>query len=102
LDHPVDMSFHVRLYLDLAPEINTFSDDVLDGLKRPRKTIPSKYFYDGRGSQLFDEICELDEYYLTRTEMSILQENMDAIVHRLGESAILVEYGSGSSLKTRM
>lgn len=96
------MSFHVRLYLDLAPEINTFSDDILDGLKRPRKTIPSKYFYDGRGSQLFDEICELDEYYLTRTEMSILQENMDAIVHRLGESAILVEYGSGSSLKTRM
>ncbi|MEQ9105402.1 MAG: L-histidine N(alpha)-methyltransferase [Rhodothermales bacterium] len=96
------MSFRVRLYLDLAPESDTFSVDVLGGLKQSPKSIPSKYFYDGRGSQLFDEICELDEYYLTRTEMAILEDNMGAITDRLGTSAILVEYGSGSSLKTRM
>lgn len=97
-----DMSFRVRLYLDLAPESDAFSGDILEGLRQFPKTIPSKYFYDGRGSQLFDEICELDEYYLTRTEMAILEDNMEAIADRLGSSAILVEYGSGSSLKTRM
>jgi dimethylhistidine N-methyltransferase len=96
------MSFRVRLYLDLAPESDTFSDDVLDGLRQSPKSIPSKYFYDGRGSQLFDEICELEEYYLTRTEMAIMEDNMAAITDRLGTSAIVVEYGSGSSLKTRM
>jgi len=75
---------------------------VLVGLRRDPKAIPSKYLYDARGSQLFDQICELDEYYLTRTELGILRDNVDAISNRMGERCMLVEYGSGSSLKTRV
>ncbi len=78
-----------------------FRNDVLVGLSRERKSIPSKYLYDQRGSQLFDAICELDEYYLTRTELAIMQEHAESIADQIGEQVMLVEYGSGSSLKTR-
>ena len=90
------------LYLDLHPDTNTLLSDVVDGLSKDQKTLPSKYFYDKRGSALFDLICELDEYYPTRSELSILGDNIDEIQHFLGESVILVEYGSGSSTKTRL
>lgn len=75
--------------------------EVLEGLSKPQKTLPSKLFYDERGSQLFDEICELDEYYLTRTEMQIMQDNIEDIVSRIGDKCVLVELGSGSSVKIR-
>jgi len=62
--------------IDRHPEIinerNRFQRDVIHGLSRPRKAIPCKYLYDDQGSALFDEICELDEYYLTRAELAIL------------------------------
>jgi dimethylhistidine N-methyltransferase len=77
-------------------------DEVLQGLQDSRKELPSKYFYDEVGSQLFEQICELDEYYLTRTELSIMQANMHEIASLLGPHCLLIEYGSGSSTKVRM
>ncbi|MFK7847327.1 MAG: L-histidine N(alpha)-methyltransferase [Rhodothermales bacterium] len=80
---------------------HAFLSDVLSGLSASQKRLPSKYFYDEIGSQLFDEICELDEYYPTRTEMGIMEDNIQEIVRFIGPNALLIEYGSGSSLKTR-
>lgn len=77
-----------------------FLTDVLDGLSSTPKTLPCKYFYDQRGSQLFDRICELPEYYPTRTEAYILQQYAPAISAAIGEGATLIEFGSGSSTKT--
>jgi len=95
----------------LAPEItlidhgvppDTLLDDVLAGLRASPKTLPSKYFYDEAGSRLFDAITELDAYYPTRTEMGIMADYIGEMVYAIGERALLVEYGSGSSLKTRI
>ncbi len=80
----------------------TFLADVLDGLAQPEKNLPCKYFYDERGSRLFDEICELDEYYLTRTELAIMQRYVHEMAWQLGERVMLVEFGSGSSIKTQI
>ncbi len=90
----------VLLY-DFEPEQDTFREEVLQGLQDSRKELPSKYFYDDIGSQLFEQICELDEYYLTRTELGIMQEQMHEMVALLGPNCLLIEYGSGSSTKTR-
>jgi len=76
-------------------------DEILDGLSQPQKTISPKYFYDDAGSRLFEQICELPEYYPTRTELGIMQDNMPEIVTMVGPQASLIEFGSGSSLKTR-
>ncbi len=76
--------------------------EVLEGLQKPQKTLPSKYFYDKRGSELFEKICTLDEYYLTRTELEIMQHNIREITSTLGKHVQLIELGSGSSLKTRL
>lgn len=88
--------------IDLHPQTDTFFDEVIDGLRQAQKTIPPKFFYDERGSQLFDRITELPEYYLTRTEMAIMRQYIDEMVARIGPHCLLVEYGSGSSLKTRI
>ena len=93
------MSRPVKLN-DFAPETNTFLDEVIAGLSRTTRELSSKFFYDERGSQLFEEITRLDEYYLTRTEIGILKDNMDDIADCVGEGAMLIEYGSGSSEKT--
>lgn len=90
----------VRSYLGPNDE-RTLADDVLDGLTRPLKELPPKHLYDARGSELFDQICELPEYYQTRTERLILERNADAIVERTG-AVELVELGSGSATKTRV
>ncbi|MEM8733502.1 MAG: L-histidine N(alpha)-methyltransferase [Planctomycetota bacterium] len=79
-----------------------FLPDVLSGLAGSPKSLPCKYLYDARGSQLFDQICELEEYYLTRTEQSITTENASEIAAALGPSIVLAELGSGSSTKTRV
>lgn len=76
-------------------------NDVIEGLTQTPKTLPPKYFYDDRGSLLFEQICELPEYYLTRTETAILQQYASAIAHLTGPCE-LVELGSGSSTKTRI
>jgi L-histidine Nalpha-methyltransferase len=87
---------------DLAPAAPEFLREALEGLRRTPKELPCKYFYDERGSQLFDRICELDEYYPTRTELGILQAHAAEMAAALGTNCLLVEYGSGSSLKTRL
>jgi L-histidine N-alpha-methyltransferase len=79
----------------------SLANDVLDGLTRPFKEIPAKHFYDARGSDLFERICELPEYYPTRTERSILLARADGIVRRTGAGE-LVELGSGSAEKARI
>ncbi len=82
--------------------INNFSDDVKKGLTSELKYLPFVYFYDHIGSQLFEKICELPEYYLTRTETDILEANANDIVSKFTEKTVLVELGSGSSVKTRI
>ena len=92
----------VRPVLDQAPATESFRETVLSGLQKTQKQIPSKFLYDARGSKLFDKICELDEYYPTRTEIGIMQRNVEAMTDAVGPQVRLVEYGSGSSLKTRI
>jgi dimethylhistidine N-methyltransferase len=77
-----------------------FLRDVIEGLRAIPKTIPSKYLYDKEGSVLFDRICELDEYYPTRTELRILHDHAPEMAARLGPACVVIEYGSGSSNKT--
>jgi dimethylhistidine N-methyltransferase len=79
-----------------------FLDDVLAGLRQHPKSLPCKYFYDERGSELFESICETEEYYPTRTELRIMDDHAEDMARRLGPAVFLVEYGSGSSRKTRV
>lgn len=75
--------------------------DVIKGLTKEQKYLSSKYFYDEKGSDLFEQICELDEYYPTDSEVSIMRFDIDEITNYLGEQIQLIELGSGSSMKTR-
>src|SRR5580704_12652477 len=79
-----------------------FLDDVLRGLSARRKTLPSKYFYDAEGSRLFEAICELPEYYVTRTETALLVDIAPELSAFVADRAALVEFGSGASAKTRL
>jgi L-histidine Nalpha-methyltransferase len=79
-----------------------FRADVLRGLRAPAPYLPSKYFYDAAGSELFEQITALDEYYLTRTELAIMREHAGAMAGLLGPHCLLIEYGSGASAKTRL
>ncbi len=85
-----------------APGTGSFRTDVARGLGAPRKTLPAKYFYDAAGSRLFDQICELDEYYPTRTELGILKSRAGEIARAAGPDAKLVEFGAGSLVKVRI
>ena len=76
--------------------------EVLAGLALPQKTLPPKLFYDAAGAALFERICELDEYYLTRAELSILRARAGEIAALVGPGAALVEYGSGAGMKVRL
>ncbi|MGH2620433.1 MAG: L-histidine N(alpha)-methyltransferase [Anaerolineales bacterium] len=87
---------------EIGPQLDDLRDEVLRGLAKPAKELPCKLFYDERGSALFDQICELDEYYLTRTETAIMQQNAAEIAALIGERCVLIEYGSGSSSKIRI
>jgi len=73
-----------------------FLADVLEGLSRGQKEIPCKWLYDARGSHLFEQICDLEEYYPTRTELGILERHVRAMASLLGPECALVEYGAGS------
>ncbi len=88
--------------LDYAPKLGSFRDEVVAGLRKPRKELPTKFFYDEEGSRLFEAITELEEYYPTRTELGIMRAHAGDMAALLGPDALLVEYGSGSSLKTRI
>jgi L-histidine Nalpha-methyltransferase len=88
--------------VDFSPAVDNFRADVLAGLSRRPRRLPCKYFYDRRGSELFDRICELGEYYPTRTELSIMRELVAEMAAAIGPRASLIELGSGSSVKTRL
>ncbi len=89
-------------FYDLHPPLANLKEEVLQGLSTSPKAISPKFFYDEYGSQLFDQITELEEYYPTRTEITILEEYADEIVALLGKDALLIELGSGSSQKIRL
>lgn len=88
--------------LDLCPTPDDLRGDVIAGLSATPKALPSKYFYDERGSQLFEEITRQPEYDLTRTELALLQRVMPAVREAVGAGAHVVEYGSGSGRKTHL
>ena len=79
-----------------------FASAVVDGLSRPQKILPCRFFYDARGSELFEEITRLPEYYPTRTEAAILMAHAGEMARCVREDGVLVELGSGSSLKTEL
>jgi dimethylhistidine N-methyltransferase len=87
---------------DEVPDTADFRADVIRGLSQQRRMLPSKYFYDERGAELFERICELDEYYPTRTERTILEEHGEDMARRIGSRARIVEFGSGSAVKTEL
>ncbi len=89
-------------YIDLSPVGDRFLDDVVMGLTSVPKTLPCKYFYDAKGSSLFEQITGLPEYYPTRTEIAILERSVGEIAERFGSDIRLVEPGSGASVKTRI
>lgn len=88
--------------LDHHPSDDDLESEILKGLSAPQKHLPPKFFYDKRGSELFDAICELPEYYPTRTEQQIMADTIDEIVELIGPKASLIEFGSGASIKTRI
>ena len=94
---PIDLPLH-----DHAPHPDNLLADTLVGLRQSPKTLACKLLYDQRGSELFDAICELPEYYPTRTEMAIMRDHVDAMVRHISERALLIELGSSSSTKNRI
>lgn len=100
----------VRLAWDVDPKVataprradGTFAADVVEGLSRPRKQLAAKYFYDAEGSRLFEAICDLPEYYPTRTETALMRAKAPELAAVISEDAALVEFGSGASTKTRI
>jgi L-histidine Nalpha-methyltransferase len=97
---PLVDAIRIDSHLD-ASEERSLADDVLDGLTRPFKELPPKHFYDARGADLFDQICELPEYYPTRAERAILEEQAQDLAELTG-AVELVELGSGTAAKTRV
>ena len=87
---------------DFAPKPARAAAELLASLQAPEKSIPSRLLYDARGVELFEAICETEEYYLTRTELGILRENVREMTELIGPRSLLIEYGSGSGLKTRL
>ena len=88
--------------VDLEPAASEFMAQALAGLTSDPPTLPSKFFYDERGSDLFQQICELPEYYVTRTERDILRTSAGEMADSIGANAELVGFGTGAGMKTRM
>ena len=95
-----DEVIQIDSHLDGSEE-RSLADDVLDGLTRPFKELPPKHFYDARGAELFDQICDLPEYYPTRAERAILEDSAGELAAVTG-AVELVELGSGTAAKTRV
>src|SRR5262245_19868566 len=97
------MSVQVRrVRPELLADESSFADDVITGLTARPKRLSPKYFYDEAGSQLFEQITELPEYYPTRCELSILREHASDIARSFGPKTALIEFGSGSTRKVRI
>ena len=97
MSEQADLDLH-----DVSPDDGDIADRIRLGLTSKEKWLPTLLLYDERGSELFDQICELDEYYLTRCEMAILREHAGDIAAELGSRCRLVDYGSGTSEKARL
>lgn len=95
-------SFEEFTLFNYMPAADDFREEVLAGLSKEPKRLPCKFFYDERGMELFDQICEVEEYYPTRTEIGILEQNISEITSVVGENCLLVEFGCGSGIKTQM
>ena len=89
-------------FYDRKPAPVDVREEVLEGLRALPKRLSPKYFYDQTGSQLFEAITELPEYYLTRTEIDLIEAHREEIARRIGDGACLIEYGSGNSRKIRL
>lgn len=89
-------------FYDFNLEQSDQQQEILQGLKQTPKRISAKYFYDQAGSELFEAITQLDEYYPTRTEIQLLKDYRQAIIDKAGENSVLIEYGSGASTKIRL
>lgn len=89
-------------FIDLKPSSESFLDAVVAGLSKPHKTLPAKFFYDERGSKLFEDITNLSEYYQTRTEMGLLEKISPELKTLIPRGSKLVEFGSGSTEKIRV
>jgi dimethylhistidine N-methyltransferase len=102
--HAVCVATHIlpAEALDLAPSADQVRAEVLASLSGPQKMLPCRLFYDERGSRLFDKICYLPEYYPTRTELKIMCDYGRNMAAAIGPQPVIVEYGSGSSVKTRV
>jgi len=96
------MSNSAIQFYDLHPEPENFYSQILDGLKNKQKKISPKFFYDQKGSQIFDQITDLPEYYLTRTEKKILENNLQDIANCIDEGCLLIDPGSGSCEKVKI
>jgi len=83
------------------PRLESFLAEVLIGLRKPQKELPSKYFYDERGSQLFERICELKEYYIPSIEASIMRAYIKEMVELIGPHVLVIEHGCGNCEKVR-
>lgn len=102
--------FHSSIFNHLInsinPDVDTaaadFKREVIEGLSQSPKRIPSKLFYDEHGSRLFEAITGLDEYYLTRTEISIFRAHLPEMAALIGPNALVIEFGTGAGVKTRM
>src|SRR5438128_10155473 len=88
--------------LDREPAASDFLADVLASLSSAPRTLPYKYFYDARGAAVLQKICELPEYYITRTEIDILDRNRAEIASHLGSNIELIGLGTGAGTKTRI
>ena len=99
-EYAIEKRLQIEYLINSAGELPE-GIDVVKGLSQSQKTLPPRYFYDDKGSQLFEQICELPEYYPTRTEAAILRERAAEIARMTGAGEI-VELGSGSSTKTRI
>ena len=98
---PLTKKKTLKDFHDFELNSSDFLAAVVEGLSSPQKVLPSKFFYDKVGSKLFDDICELDEYYPTRSELAIFETYKHEIADQVGERVHLVEFGSGSSIKVR-
>jgi dimethylhistidine N-methyltransferase len=90
------------VFYDHYQHQDDFGDQVLAGLEQTPKSIPTKFFYNQRGSELFDAICGLPEYYLTRADLEIIEDHASDIANLIDDTVQLVEFGSGSSRKVRL
>ncbi|MFN8495330.1 MAG: L-histidine N(alpha)-methyltransferase [Caldilineaceae bacterium] len=97
----MSMNSPLTLY-DFEPDLTSVYQEILPGLQKSPKALTDRINYDEEGSKMFERICELPEYYVTRTETALLQQHIAEITDLIGKEVLLIEYGSGNSQKTRL